>query len=107
MKLNELVCPSCGLKCMTDAAETTCSSCNLHFTASQSRREVPAVQWPVWPWPYVAPIQYQPIWIAPYGEPGTPRGPWVTCETTIDDCVSSIDGGSSGTYVSWDCESSN
>ena len=37
MKLNELVCPSCGLKCMTDASYTTCASCQTTFSANQSR----------------------------------------------------------------------
>ncbi len=37
MKLNELVCPSCGLRCMVDASFTTCASCNTFFAADQSR----------------------------------------------------------------------
>lgn len=37
MKLNELVCPSCGLKCLVDTAYTTCASCNTFFYACQSR----------------------------------------------------------------------
>lgn len=43
MKLNELVCPSCGLKCLVDAAYTNCDGCGTHFTAAQSRsRDNPA-----------------------------------------------------------------
>lgn len=42
MKLNELVCPACGLKCLVDAACTTCDGCNTYFTAPQSRsRDLP------------------------------------------------------------------
>ena len=37
MKLNELVCPNCGLKCLTDADYTTCASCQYLFYACQSR----------------------------------------------------------------------
>jgi hypothetical protein len=37
MKLNELVCPTCGLRCLTDASYTTCASCNAFFYANQSR----------------------------------------------------------------------
>lgn len=93
MKLNELVCPSCGLKCMTDCAYTTCDGCGAHFTAAQSRsRDNPApypapgtITWPtILPntQPYIGdpPIGIQPIWIAPYGPPGTPYGPTVICE---------------------------
>lgn len=37
MKLNELVCPACGLRCFVDTPHTTCASCLTFFHASQSR----------------------------------------------------------------------
>lgn len=65
MKLNELVCPSCGLKCMTDATYTTCDSCNTLFYANQSRSiDNPAPLAPnvvIWPQPYVYPTT-APVW---------------------------------------------
>jgi len=91
MKLNELVCPTCGLKCMTDASHTTCDSCMTFFYASQSR-SVDCPQ-PLNPgititWPQIVPtpqpiIEATPIWIAPFGPPGSLYGPTVTCETTL------------------------
>lgn len=103
MKLNELVCPACGLKCMVEASFTVCDACGAHFTAAQSRsRDNPepypapnTITWPTitppttWPAPYIGdpPPGQQPyigdpypIWIAPYGPPGTPYGPTVICE---------------------------
>ena len=62
MKLNELVCPTCGLKCLTDETYTTCASCNTYYYASQSR----SVDNPT-------PIQQQPIQITPW--PVTPLVP--------------------------------
>jgi len=91
MKLNELVCPSCGLKCMVDAAFTTCDGCNTYFHASQSRSRdnpVPLAQpqphvtitWP--PFRIDPNIQIQPVitpWITP-NDPGV-TGPsiWPSC----------------------------
>jgi len=76
MKLNELVCPCCGLKCMTDAAYTTCASCNNFFYASQSRSvDQPAPMITItWPSPYVCPT------IAP----SLPLQ-WVVCEQPPND----------------------
>jgi len=74
MKLNELVCPTCGLKCLTDIAYTTCASCGLAFNANQSRsvdfpspiqqpnQIIPPIQ--ITPWP-VAPLQPQPPIVNP------------------------------------------
>jgi len=36
MKLNELVCPNCGLKCLTKSYYATCAGCRNFFYASQS-----------------------------------------------------------------------
>lgn len=109
MKLNELVCPACGLKCMVEASFTVCDACGAHFTAAQSRsRDVPdpypapnTITWPgitITPspirppytigdpppgtQPYIGdpPPGVEPIWIAPHGPPGTPYGPTVICE---------------------------
>lgn len=73
MKLNELVCPTCGLKCLTDCAYTTCASCSTLFYASQSR-SVDYPQ-PLSPWvtiiePQLVPlpqpnIQVTPVWVHP------------------------------------------
>ncbi len=65
MKLNELVCPTCGLKCLTDEVYTTCASCNTCYYASQSRsvdNPTPVQLAPVQitPWP-VAPLNPQPL----------------------------------------------
>jgi len=94
MKLNELVCPTCGLKCLTDAAWTTCASCNTLFYANQSRSVDsplplapkivinPGVTGPlISPQPSETPIDITPtpIWIVPYGPPGTPYGPSGSC----------------------------
>lgn len=88
MKLNELVCPNCGLRCFTDASYTTCASCNTHFYAAQSRsvdcpQPFPYITigpLPINPQPVISP---QPIWVAPFGPPGSPYGPTVICETSI------------------------
>jgi len=77
MKLNELVCPTCGLKCLTDDAYTTCASCGLCFNACQSRSvdcPTPVLQpgqittpqpIQITPWP-VAPLTPQPLVPYPY-----------------------------------------
>ena len=98
MKLNELVCPTCGLKCMTDASYTTCASCQTMFYASQSRsvdNPLPVQQ--VW----VQQVQIQGIqietppytphviWVVPTGAPGSPNGPVIACGGTVS--VSSPD----------------
>lgn len=72
MKLNELVCPSCGLKCMTDASYTTCASCNTFFYANQSR----SVDSPA---PLVAPLGG--ITIAPW--PSQQIVPYITWVGTV------------------------
>jgi len=95
MKLNELVCPTCGLKCMTDASYTTCASCNTLFYACQSRSvdcpqplnpgvTITTPGWPVAPlYPQPLPsIEVTPIWIAPFGPPGSPYGPTTICEVS-------------------------
>lgn len=120
MKLNELVCPSCGLKCLVDTAYTACDACGAHFTAAQSRsRDVPApyptpgtITWPqiTWPGPLRPPYTVgdpppgtqpligdpipgtQPIWIAPYGPPGTPYGPTVICEAQVEATIKADTG---------------
>ncbi|MGD9728539.1 MAG: hypothetical protein AB7L09_00790 [Nitrospira sp.] len=110
MKLNELICPKCGLKCLTSSSYVTCDSCQTHFTASQSRsvdnpvplqppyqvgpiQIGPIVQDPVtYPWPYLPPswpygdrtgtkIEIKPIWIAPIPGAAPPYGPTVVCGT--------------------------
>lgn len=92
MKLNELVCPTCGLKCMTDASYTTCASCQTMFYASQSRsvdNPLPVQQ--VWIQKVqiqevqIAPPPYTPhvIWIVPTGPLGSPNGPVTTCGGTV------------------------
>jgi len=40
-KMNELICPTCGLKCYTSSAYTQCDGCQAVFYASQS-----AARWP-------------------------------------------------------------
>jgi hypothetical protein len=97
MKLNELVCPICGLKCMTDASYTTCASCNTTFYAHQSRSvDCPVPVGPsitinpfitapvISPDPIQPPVDITPfpIWVAPFGPPGSLYGPTVTCATT-------------------------
>jgi len=45
-KLNELICPTCGLKCYTSSAYTRCDGCQTVFYASESvhrLRDKPAV----------------------------------------------------------------
>ena len=37
MKLNDLTCPSCGLRCLADTAYTTCDACHRNFTAAESQ----------------------------------------------------------------------
>lgn len=97
MKLNELVCPSCGLKCLVDASYTTCASCNTFFYASQSRsvdspaplnpmigigtgtiKIVPCAQ----PVPPNDPLLGQPIWMVPIDGLPPPWGPSITCGVT-------------------------
>lgn len=84
MKFNELVCPSCGLKCLVDAAYTTCDGCQTYFSAAQSRsRDNPAPLGQsvtiTWPGITVDPnIQIQPLttpWITP-NDPGV-TGPGI------------------------------
>lgn len=75
MKLNELVCPSCGLKCMTDASYTTCASCQTTFNANQSR----SVDYPVpltpplggvsWPWIQPPPVTPYITWVGTMPSP--------------------------------------
>lgn len=100
MKLNELVCPTCGLKCLVDASYATCASCNTFFYASQSRsvdnplplnplpgtgtiRYVPCTQPVLQPDPFVG----QPIWIVPIDGLPPPWGPSITCEVGGTVCV--------------------
>ena len=62
MKLNELVCPTCGLKCLTDTSCVTCDSCQTYFHANQSRSvdcPVPVLQ-PIQITPGITPIQIIP-----------------------------------------------
>ena len=90
MKLNELVCPACGLKCLVDTSYTSCDACGAHFTAAQSRSRDNPAPYPVpgtITWPTIQPMQplphlerTGPIWIAPFGDPGSPYGPTVICE---------------------------
>jgi hypothetical protein len=71
MKLNELICPSCGLKCLVDASYTTCDGCQTYFSAAQSRsRDNPA--------PLGAQITVNPYITAPLIQPLQPQiMPWV------------------------------
>jgi hypothetical protein len=75
MKLNELVCPTCGLKCMTDAAYTTCASCQTTFYAAQSRSvDNPApLSGQIVVWPTIAPHPHVPYvtWVGTVPEPIT------------------------------------
>jgi len=79
MKLNELVCPTCGLKCMTDAHYATCASCQTYFHASQSRSvDYPApltptpnviITWPTVIGPTIVPQpDYPTTWVT-VGDP--------------------------------------
>jgi hypothetical protein len=68
VKLNELICPTCGLKCMTDAAYTTCDSCQTTFYASQSRSvqhwPMITITWPTSPYAYPTTVPSQPLqWV--------------------------------------------
>ncbi len=36
MKLNDLTCPTCNLRCLVEGSDTTCDGCGNHFTAEQS-----------------------------------------------------------------------
>lgn len=97
MKLNELVCPSCGLKCMVDTSYTTCASCNTFFYACQSRsvdqpmQIVPPGTTIVWPQtippytapPYTEPNLGQPIWMVPIDGLPPPWGPSITCGSVV------------------------
>lgn len=86
MKLNELVCPSCGLKCMVSASYTTCASCNTFFYANQSRSvdnplPMPAAVRIIWPQlpPPVSPWRSaDPIWVVPIDGAPPPWGPNIT-----------------------------
>jgi len=64
MKINHMVCPTCGHDFYVDAAYATCDACQTHFYASQSRTRnahpVSAV---------AAPPQEVKITIVPYGAP--------------------------------------
>jgi hypothetical protein len=55
MKINELVCPTCGLKCFTSHAYTRCDGCQTVFYASESGQCKPPNFTPTWTWP--APAQ--------------------------------------------------
>lgn len=72
MKLNELVCPTCGLKCLTEASYTTCDSCQTFFYASQSAGvKLPVKVDIVWPGgPFVQETPVQPLVNQPWT--GTP-----------------------------------
>jgi hypothetical protein len=72
MKLNELVCPSCGLKCMVSASYTTCASCNTFFYANQSRSvDQPTALTPgvTITWPTIVPTPNWP-WASPFTSGG-------------------------------------
>jgi hypothetical protein len=86
MKLNELVCPGCGLKCLVDAAYTTCASCNTYFTAAQSRSvDSPA---PLGPQITISPQITAPVihpilpWVVTPNDPSTTGGS--ICSTQQD-----------------------
>lgn len=105
MKLNELVCPSCGLKCMVSASYTTCASCNTFFYACQSRSvdspmplaqpNIGTIIYPTTIPPYTAPPYGepnlgQPIWMVPIDGLPPPWGPSITCgaiSTDASGCV--------------------
>ncbi len=40
-KVNELVCPTCGLRCFTKCAYATCDGCQTLFYASESAHKKP------------------------------------------------------------------
>lgn len=40
MKLNRMICPTCGHESLTDCAYTRCDSCGVTFYANQSGRPV-------------------------------------------------------------------
>lgn len=106
MKLNELICPGCGLKCLVDSAYTSCDGCGAHYTAAQSRsRDNPA--------PYPTPnvittpiiqidpnvVQIQPPiqWVNPI-----PNDPYVTGPGLIDGSGTICSTGQDGvTYEVW------
>lgn len=43
-KINQLVCPTCGLVCYTRCAYTTCDGCQTMFYASESAHHRPEVR---------------------------------------------------------------
>jgi len=63
MKVNELVCPTCGLKMYTKCSYATCDGCQTYFHASQSRKSVPPYSHPV-SVPYLFPGHV--VWEDPY-----------------------------------------
>ena len=50
MKLNELICPKCGMKMLTNCSYATCDACNTFFYASQMKKG----------WWYLADTYYYP-----------------------------------------------
>jgi hypothetical protein len=81
MKLNELVCPTCDLKCMTDASYTTCASCQTFFYACQSKTVNLPKQNPnvtiIWPTIIPQP-DFPTVWV----ETGDPP-PYTTVSTVV------------------------
>jgi hypothetical protein len=63
MKINQMICPQCGHIMYTDTDYVTCSSCNTHFYASQSRKLV--LNQPM----YVPPPVYIPQTFTPWPPP--------------------------------------
>ena len=63
MKLNELVCPTCGLKCLTDHAYTMCDGCGLTFYAYDSKTcNPPAAPVTILPPPTIIPMRPPADW---------------------------------------------
>lgn len=89
MKLNELVCPKCGLRCFVDAAYTTCDSCQTVFYANQSRT-VTFLQPQIYPLPNDPSVTGPGIYPQPGGglQPPIDLTPFITWRTegTDRDC---------------------
>lgn len=83
MKINELICPTCQLRCFTDKAYTTCDACGTNYYASQSARLPSVLPQPIPTTnPWTVPTTGYPIWVVPIPGAPAPYGPTWTCETT-------------------------
>ena len=88
MKLNELVCPHCGLKCLTECVYTTCASCQYFFYASESRSVKLPPSNDLTGTIVIGPMQVQPLmpWVVTPYPPGSGS---ITVSTTDNQLTSS------------------